>query len=89
MTLAECVERFVPADCCLSPVLTLDEAVASEQVATRQLVRQGPDGALQALFPAWVDGEPPALRELLRATDAGFDAAGFGEAKNSNESVAA
>ena len=89
MTLAECVERFVPADCCLSPVLTLDEAVASEQVAARQLVRQGPDGALQALFPAWVDGEPPALRELLRATDAGFDAAGFGEVKNSNESVAA
>lgn len=75
MTLAECVERFVPADCCLSPVLSLDEALASEQVAARQLVRRGSDGALQALFPAWVDGEPPALREPMCTADLGFSTA--------------
>ena len=75
MTLAECVARFRPADCCLSPVLSLGEALASEQVAARRLVRRGADGALQALFPAWVDGEPPELREAMRSTDAGFEAA--------------
>ena len=75
MTLAECVARFGPADCCLSPVLSLGEALASEQVAARRLVRRGADGALQALFPAWVDGEPPGLREAMRSTDAGFEAA--------------
>ena len=75
MTLAECVERFVPADCCVSPVLSLDEALESEQVAVRRLVRRGGDGALQALFPAWVDGEPPALREPMRATEGGFASA--------------
>ena len=73
LTLAECVERFGPADCCVSPVLSLGEALASEQIAARRLVREGPDGALQALFPAWVDGEPPQLRPLMRATDGGFE----------------
>jgi crotonobetainyl-CoA:carnitine CoA-transferase CaiB-like acyl-CoA transferase len=72
LTLAECVARFVPADCCFTPVLTLAEAVESEQTRTRQLVRRGPAGTLQALFPAWVDGEPPALRTPPSSTDGGF-----------------
>jgi crotonobetainyl-CoA:carnitine CoA-transferase CaiB-like acyl-CoA transferase len=73
LTLAECVARFVPADCCFTPVLTLGEAVESEQTRARQLVRRGPAGTLQALFPAWVDGEPPAARIPPRATSVGFD----------------
>lgn len=76
LTLAECMERFGPADCCLSPVLALPEALASEQVAARDLVRRGPDGALQALFPARIDGEAPALREPPRTTDGGFSEKG-------------
>ena len=75
LTLAECNARFTPADCCYSPVLTLGEALESEQVRARQLVRRAPDGALQALFPAWVDGQPPAARPPVRATSAGFDKA--------------
>lgn len=67
LTLAACVERFVPADCCLTPVLTLAEAVESKQVRARQLVRRAPSGALQALFPAWVDQEPPAARPPLHS----------------------
>ncbi len=66
LTLAECMERFVPADCCFTPVLTLAEAVESEQARARQLVRRAPSGALQALFPAWVDREPPAARPPMR-----------------------
>ena len=72
LTLAESVERFEPADCCFSPVLTLAEALSSEQCRERQLVRRAADGALQALFPAWVDGQPPATRLPLRTGSGGF-----------------
>jgi alpha-methylacyl-CoA racemase len=75
LTLAECVERLVPADCCLTPVLTLAEAADSEQTGARQLVRRASSGALQALFPAWVNGEPPGARTPLRTTRNGFDKA--------------
>jgi len=36
MTLAECVDRFGAADCCLTPVLTLAEALESEYCRSRQ-----------------------------------------------------
>jgi len=62
----ECVARFGAADCCLSPVLDLGEAVASPHHQARRLVRRAADGALQTLFPAWVDGLPPAPRPALR-----------------------
>ncbi|MBL8386019.1 MAG: CoA transferase [Burkholderiales bacterium] len=75
MSLAECIARFGPADCCVSPVLMLDEALSSAQVAARGLVRRAPDGALQALFPARVDGAVPRLRPAPRATTGGFGAA--------------
>ena len=69
MTLQDCTARIGPADCCLSPVLDLGEAVASPHHASRGLVREAPDGALQALFPARVDGMPPASRPRLRAAE--------------------
>lgn len=68
LTLDECIARFGPADCCFTPVLTLAEGLESEQVRARQLVRRSPSGALQALFPAWVDQQPPAARPPLRTT---------------------
>ena len=76
LTLDECVARFVPADCCFSPVLTLAQGIESEQCRARGLVRRTASGSLQALFPARVDGEPPATREPLRSTNEGFDKAG-------------
>jgi crotonobetainyl-CoA:carnitine CoA-transferase CaiB-like acyl-CoA transferase len=66
MTRAEAVARLEPADCCLAPVLELDEAVETDQIAARDLVRRGPDGAWQALFPGRVDGEAPATRPAWR-----------------------
>ncbi|MGI4942875.1 MAG: CaiB/BaiF CoA transferase family protein [Janthinobacterium lividum] len=66
MTLDEAVARFGPADCCLGPVLDLGEAVASPHHTERGLVRRAPDGSLQALFPAHVDGVPPQPRPRLR-----------------------
>jgi crotonobetainyl-CoA:carnitine CoA-transferase CaiB-like acyl-CoA transferase len=66
LTLDECVARFAAADCCLTPVLTVGDALESEHVRERGLVRPGEGGELQALFPARVDGEPPASRPPVR-----------------------
>ena len=61
--LDDVLERFAPVDCCLSPVLDLAEALTSEQTRSRGLVRQGARaGDLQALFPAYIDGQPPNIR---------------------------
>lgn len=65
-TLAECGARFADPNCCVSPVLNLGEAIASPHHRARGLVRRSPEGALQALFPALIDGIPPALRPKLR-----------------------
>jgi alpha-methylacyl-CoA racemase len=61
LTLGDCEMRFESADCCVSAVLGLGEAVATSHHASRGLVRPGPQG-WQALFPARIDHEPPALR---------------------------
>ena len=73
-TLAECQARFDSPDCCTSPVLDLGEALAAAQDNGRDLVRRAPDGALQALFPARIDGRPPECRPALRRERAPRDA---------------
>lgn len=69
-TLAQCVRQFASSECCVTPVLDLGEALASPHHSTRGLIRRGQDGALQALFPALIDGVPPAPRPKLRSADA-------------------
>ena len=69
LTLADCMTRFAGADCCTSAVLDLGEAIGSPHHRQRGLVRASPDGALQALFPAHIDGLPPASRATLRHTE--------------------
>jgi alpha-methylacyl-CoA racemase len=54
--------RFGGADCCLSRVDTLAEAMASDQVIARRIVRSCGNGRLQALFPVLIDGQPPRPR---------------------------
>lgn len=66
LTLDECVARFAKIDCCFAPVLSLAEALESAHVRERGLVRRGEAGELQALFPARIDGEAPALRKRVR-----------------------
>lgn len=63
----ESLARLGSVDCCFSPVLDLEEALTSEQTRSRGLVQAGPaKGDLQALFPVYVDGQPPRGREPLR-----------------------
>lgn len=71
LTQAEAIARLEPADCCFAPVLELAEAIESEQIRTRDLVRRGPDGAWQALFPARIDGEAPATRAPRKGIEEG------------------
>jgi crotonobetainyl-CoA:carnitine CoA-transferase CaiB-like acyl-CoA transferase len=66
LTLDEAIARFEPADCCFAPVLSLDQAVETEQVRARGLVQRGADGNWQALFPGRVDGEAPVVRRPWR-----------------------
>ncbi|TWG92807.1 crotonobetainyl-CoA:carnitine CoA-transferase CaiB-like acyl-CoA transferase [Mesorhizobium sp. J18] len=61
-TRSELAETFAAADCCLTVVNDLGEALDQAQVRERQLVRKGPSGELQALFPVWIDGAPPRSR---------------------------
>ena len=70
----ECDARFAQVDCCYSKVASLDVALSSAHVVERQLVRGNDDKDLQALFPAWVGGEPPPIRDPLRKLDAGASA---------------
>ncbi len=71
LTLAECVDHFAAVDCCLAPILSLGEALESEHCRDRGLVRRSNAGDLQPLFPARVNGEPPASRPQIRTTDGG------------------
>ena len=62
LTLEECQRRFGEMDCCFNQVLELQDAVATPHLRTRKLVVKGGDGQYQALYPAYVDGEPPLRR---------------------------
>lgn len=64
-TLGEIKVQFAGADCCLSPVLDLGEALSSDQVRARGLVQRA-DGALQTLFPATFNGKRTGPRAPLR-----------------------
>jgi len=66
LTRDEATARLEPADCCYAPVLTLDQAVETEQMKARGLVRRGNDGHWQALFPGRIDGEAAAIRAPWR-----------------------
>lgn len=66
LPLAAAVDRFQPADCCFSPVVELSEALTSDHHRRRGVVHKTPSGALQAVFPAIVDGQASAPRPALR-----------------------
>jgi alpha-methylacyl-CoA racemase len=68
LTLRDCESRFGTIDCCMSTVLDLREAVAASHHRARGLIRRSERGGLQALFPALIDAEPPALRPPLIQT---------------------
>jgi len=80
--LAQWVDRFAGADCCVTPVNTLDEALVDPQFVARGMVVERPDGSRQYAPPFKVSGhdfvvtrDAPAhgehTAEVLR--EAGYD----------------
>lgn len=62
----ECLDRFLPADCCLAAVLNLQEAVDSDHVRARGLVRRSQTLPIhEAAYPAIIDGLRPGFRAAL------------------------
>ncbi len=70
-TRTEWDELLSSVDCCYHAVMAYAEVPSHPQVAARGLVRQedGAGGGTQVLFPAIVDGEPPAARPPVREVD--------------------
>ena len=54
-----------PVDCCFEPVLEHAEIADHPHVAARMMLSRDawPDPLIQALYPAWIDGNPPAPRK--------------------------
>jgi alpha-methylacyl-CoA racemase len=59
--LAHWVERFAAVDCCVTPVNTLDEALADPQFAARGMVIARPDGSRQYAPPFRLSGHAFAV----------------------------
>jgi alpha-methylacyl-CoA racemase len=66
LSLDECMCMFEGVDCCLTPVLNLAQALSAPQIISRDLVRRTAD-SVEALFPAYVDGQAPLARSPLRS----------------------
>ena len=64
-TLAGWTARLSGIDCCVSPVLTFDEALADAQFRARGMVVTGPDGSRQYAPPFRLD--PPASATVRSA----------------------
>jgi len=63
LSLDECLARYADADCCFMPVRDLRQAVESDDMRARGLVRRHPGmNIYEAAYPVCVDGERPALR---------------------------
>jgi alpha-methylacyl-CoA racemase len=55
--LARWIERFADADCCVTPVRTLDEALTDPQFVARGMIVERPDGSRQYAPPFKVSGD--------------------------------
>ncbi|MGW9333593.1 CaiB/BaiF CoA transferase family protein [Bosea sp. NPDC055594] len=72
LPLDECLARFAQADCCISPVLDLAEALRLDRVSERRLVRRSAQGELEAVFPALINGKAPQARTSIQSADDTF-----------------
>jgi len=58
-------------DCCYQPVLEPEEVLSHPQTAARALIQRSDRGGpiAETLYPAWIDGNPPASRSPYREVE--------------------
>lgn len=58
-----------PIDCCFHAVVEIDQLAEHPQVKARGMLSQdsATPGVVQTLYPAWLDGAPPAKREAVKS----------------------
>jgi len=60
-------EHFADIDCCFEPILNHQEVPQHPHVRQRQLLQsENAAGTFDALFPAWIDDQPPQPRKALK-----------------------
>jgi crotonobetainyl-CoA:carnitine CoA-transferase CaiB-like acyl-CoA transferase len=52
-----------PVDCCFAIVVAPDEVPTHPQIVARGMIKRHEQGAIETLFPAHVDGQPPSPRK--------------------------
>lgn len=63
---------FENIDCCFEPILNHQEVPQHPHVRQRQLLQsENAAGTFDALFPAWIDDQPPRPRKTLQRLSAG------------------
>jgi len=67
-TLSHWEALFARVDHCFEPIREFAELPNHPQVAARRFLRraEGPDGRVEVLYPAWVNGVPPGSRAPVR-----------------------
>lgn len=66
-TQQEWQKRFAKVDCCFEPILDHTQVVNHPHVQQRQLLQSLPtEQRHDALFPVWVDDQPPVTRQELK-----------------------
>jgi crotonobetainyl-CoA:carnitine CoA-transferase CaiB-like acyl-CoA transferase len=69
-TAAQWEDVLGTVDCCFGVVVRPAELAAHPQIQARGMVVARDDTTIEALFPAWVDGQPPAPRAAPLMSDA-------------------
>jgi len=70
--LAHWQETLDAVDCCYQPVVAMEEVAGHPQIVARKMVQagEGAEAPIEVLYPAWIDGAPPAGRAPLRQSSA-------------------
>ena len=65
---SEWCKLLEPVDCCYERVHELGELTNNVHLKDRQIIERSKDGkpTIEVLFPAWIEGQPPAKRQPVR-----------------------
>jgi len=70
--IADWCKLLEPVDCCFERVHELDDLIKNVHIKDRQIIERSDNGkpTVEVLFPAWIEGQPPAKRVPVRFASA-------------------